>query len=65
MSCQHCTFFKNVNMIGMGKCYRFPPIPTSIVTGNGNGSLITTEIKSILPEVYESHICGEFQQKVN
>jgi hypothetical protein len=33
------------------------------VTGNGSGSLITTEVKNKNPEVNESHWCGEFREK--
>ncbi len=63
MACARCIFFTNANYIGVGQCRRFPPIPIAFVTGNGSGSLITTEIKNRNPEVNESHWCGEFREK--
>ena len=63
MSCSKCVFFTNANFIGVGQCRRFPPTPVAFVTGNGSGSMITTEVKNRNPEVNESHWCGEFREK--
>jgi hypothetical protein len=63
MSCQSCVFFTNENFMGVGQCWRYPPTPIAFVSGNGSGSLITTEIKTRYPEVNGKHWCGEFQSK--
>ena len=63
MSCQNCIFYTKENFMGIGQCWRYPPTPIAFVTGNGSGSLITTEIKNRHPEVNSNFWCGEFVEK--